>query len=91
MELEIGYKFFQIGVRIGWFMLMWIVLGLVIAVVTVVFTLIWWKVGDQWADEEYKRFGHGGGGPQGPPPRVIRDLDSEPRTIADSDTPTDAG
>ena len=26
---------------------------------------MWWKVGDQWADEEYKKFGHGGGGPQG--------------------------
>ena len=43
-------------------MVIWISLGLFIGIVTAIFTLVWWKVGDQWADEEYKKFGHGGGG-----------------------------
>ncbi len=61
-------------------MLMWITLGVVLAVLTGVVTLIWWKVGDQWADEEYKRFGHGGGAPRGPAPTVITDFDSDKPT-----------
>lgn len=52
-----------------------VILTLVIAILTAIITLIWWKVGDQWADDEYKKFGHGGGGPKGPPPTVIRDFD----------------
>jgi hypothetical protein len=57
-----------------------IVLTVVVAILTAIVTLIWWKVGDQWADEEYKKFGHGGGAPKGPPPTVIEDFDSEPST-----------
>ena len=66
-------------------MLIWISLGLFIAMVTAVFTLIWWKVGDQWADEEYKKFGHGGGAPKGPPPTVITNFDSDKPTTPKSD------
>lgn len=62
-------------------MAIWITLGLFIAFVTVVITLIWWKVGDQWANDEYKKFGHGGGGPKGPPPKVITDFDAKPKTV----------
>lgn len=62
-----------------------VILTVVIAVLTAIITLVWWKVGDQWADEEYKKFGHGGGAPKGPPPTVIEDFDSEPTT-----RPTDA-
>ncbi|MGV6813709.1 MAG: hypothetical protein ACWA5W_01725 [Phycisphaerales bacterium] len=58
-------------------MVMWILFALLIAIVTAVFTLLWWKVGDQWADEEYKKFGHGGGAPKGPAPKVIRDFDAQ--------------
>jgi len=58
-------------------MLIWISLGLVIALLTFGFTIVWWKIGDQWADDEYKKFGHGGGGPKGPAPRVISDFDGE--------------
>ncbi len=58
-------------------MWIWLSLGFVIAVLSAGFTLLWWKVGDQWADEEYKRFGHGGGGPQGNGPTVIKDFESE--------------
>ncbi len=72
-------------------MVIWILLGLFIAIVTTAFTLLWWKVGDQWADEEYKKFGHGGGGPKGPPPKVIRDFDSEPTVVAFDDSESDAG
>lgn len=51
----------------------WLIGGLVLAVGAGVFTIVWWKVGDQWADAEYKRFGHGGGGPGGGKgPEVIR-------------------
>ncbi len=53
-----------------------VVLTIVIALITGVVTLIWWKVGDQWANEEYKKFGHGGGGPKGPPPTVISDFNA---------------
>jgi hypothetical protein len=35
--------------------LFWIITAL-IAVLGVPFTLWWWKVGDQWADTEHKRF-----------------------------------
>ncbi len=67
-------------------MLMWILLGILIAVLTGVVTLIWWKVGDQWADEEYKKFGHGGGAPKGPGPTVIADFGSDKSTPPNSDT-----
>lgn len=57
-----------------------IVLTVIVAILTAIITLIWWKVGDQWADEEYKKFGHGGGAPKGPPPKVIQDFESESST-----------
>jgi len=57
-----------------------VILTLIIAILTAVITLVWWKVGDQWADEEYKKFGHGGGAPKGPPPTVIKDFEAE-RTV----------
>ncbi len=42
--------------RVGDFWpLFWIITAL-IAVLGVPFTLWWWKVGDQWADAEHKRF-----------------------------------
>lgn len=41
-----------------WF---WVIMGVLLTVLTAVITLIWWWVGDQWADDEYKKFGHGGG------------------------------
>jgi len=53
-----------------------VVLTVVIAVLTALITLVWWKVGDQWADDEYKKFGHGGGAPKGPPPTVISDFNA---------------
>jgi|GEM_PF-1742273 len=67
-------------------MVVWISLGLFVGLVTAVMTLVWWKVGDQWADEEYKKFGHGGGGPSGPAPTVISNFDAKdsPRVIADT-------
>ena len=41
----------------------WLGLGLVLFIFATFFTFIWWKIGDQWADAEYKKFGHGGGVP----------------------------
>ena len=55
--------------------------GLVLAVGAGVFTVLWWRIGDQWADDEYKRFGHGGGGPGGGEgPRVIQRFDASADT-----------
>lgn len=53
-----------------------IVLTVVVAIFTGIFTLVWWKIGDLWADHEYKKFGHGGGAPKGPPPTVVDDFES---------------
>lgn len=51
-----------------------VILTVIVAILTAIITMIWWKVGDQWANDEYKKFGHGGGGPKGPPPTVIKDF-----------------
>lgn len=40
---------------------LWLVGGLLLAGGAGFFTILWWRIGDQWADAEYKRFGHGGG------------------------------
>lgn len=55
-------------------LVVWIIAGFVLAVGAALITLAWWKLGDQWADEEYKKFGHGGGRPrqEGPKPTVIK-------------------
>ncbi len=34
----------------------WLIFAACLAVVGSVLTLLWWRVGDQWADEEHKRF-----------------------------------
>ncbi|MEQ8769140.1 MAG: hypothetical protein RIB60_01370 [Phycisphaerales bacterium] len=38
-------------------MLGWVLFTLLVLVVLTVLTLAWWKIGDQWADGEHKRFG----------------------------------
>lgn len=55
-------------------MTFWIIAGSILAVAAAGITLAWWKVGDQWADDEYKKFGHGGGRTRadGPAPTVIK-------------------
>ncbi len=52
-----------------------IVTTVVIAVLGVPFILLWWKIADQWADEEHRRFGRTKP-PEGPAPRVVRGFDS---------------
>ncbi len=37
-------------------MLPWIVLAIILAVLGAILTIAWWRVGDQWADEEHRRF-----------------------------------
>jgi flagellar basal body-associated protein FliL len=56
-------------------MLPWIILGIVLAVLTTGITLVWWWVGDQWANEEYKKFGHGGGAKRSEHTKVIKDAE----------------
>lgn len=45
-------------------MLGWIIGGIVLAFGAGIITVAWWRLGDQWADDEYKKFGHGGGRPR---------------------------
>ncbi|MBX3322299.1 MAG: hypothetical protein KF757_04860 [Phycisphaeraceae bacterium] len=37
-------------------MVPWIVLAIVLSVLGAILTIVWWRVGDQWADEEHRRF-----------------------------------
>ncbi len=39
----------------GW--TFWIIASVVLALGAGIGTLVWWKVGDQWADAEHKKFG----------------------------------
>lgn len=41
-------------------MLGWLIFAVILAVVSGVLTIVWWRVGDIWADEENKRFRSGG-------------------------------
>ena len=75
-----------------WNWYVWLGLGLALFAFTTFFTFLWWKVGDQWADSEYKRFGHGGGaGPDLSQATVIKDFDKggsekeQPEMISDPD------
>lgn len=52
-------------------MLGWIAFTVVLMAVIAGLTLAWWKIGDQWADAEHKRFAPKQA--QGPRPTVIRD------------------
>ncbi len=73
-------------------MLGWIVLGVILAIVTAAITLIWWWVGDQWADDEYKKFGHGGGArPVSEHTRVIRDAQDPEPVIVEGTTDDEQG
>lgn len=51
----------------------WLIGGLILVIGATAITLIWWRLGDTWADEEYKKFGHGGGRERrdAAPPKVI--------------------
>ena len=56
-------------------MLGWLIFSLVLAVITGILTIIWWRVGDIWADEEHKRFQTGQDNQQNPGATVIRGFD----------------
>jgi hypothetical protein len=58
----------------------WLIFSLVVAVITGVLTIVWWWVGDLWADEEHQRF-QPGETEKNPGATVIRDFnrtDDEP-------------
>ncbi|RMH14236.1 MAG: hypothetical protein D6695_01850 [Planctomycetota bacterium] len=40
-------------------MIGWLIFGIVLGVVGAVLTLVWWRIGDNWADEEHRRFREG--------------------------------
>ncbi len=54
----------------------WILFTLLVLVVLTVLTLAWWKIGDQWADGEHKRFGP-------------KDADRQQPRVIPSDKPDD--
>lgn len=54
------------------FTILWAILALIVGSV---FVIIWWKVADQWADEEHKRFKDKAD--DGPAPTVVRRSDVE--------------
>lgn len=62
-------------------MAVWIISGFVLALGAGLITLAWWKLGDAWADDEYKKFGHGGGRPRDEgdhAPTVIKNTPDDP-------------
>ena len=68
-------------------MVLWIIGGILLALGASGFTLLWWKLGDQWADDEYKKFGHGGGSPSSNAPKVIKSIDPDTAAGASPDQP----
>lgn len=56
----------------------WLVLSVILALGAGFGTLIWWKVGDQWADAEHKKFGPRQDQPSDHAPRVIHGFDDDP-------------
>ncbi|GIK18599.1 MAG: hypothetical protein DYG93_06355 [Leptolyngbya sp. PLA2] len=67
-----------------------IVTTVVVAVLGVPFILLWWKIADQWADEEHRRFGRTKP-PEGPAPRVVRGFDAPagtPTAVSTTSVPT---
>ncbi|MFI4898382.1 MAG: hypothetical protein ACIARR_11210 [Phycisphaerales bacterium JB059] len=58
----------------------WLILSVILALGAGFGTLIWWKVGDQWADAEHKKFGPRSNQTRAEAPRVIHGFDDdEPR------------
>lgn len=57
-----------------------LVISAALLVLSVVSILIWWKLADQWVDEEHKRFKTRGQSPDQQPKIVIRsdDPDNKP-------------
>lgn len=64
-------------------MLGWIVLGLLLGVGLVIGTVLWWRVGDQWADGEHKKFASRSYEHRIPPRVISRDAETQ----ADEATP----
>ncbi len=58
-------------------MTFWIVMGLILAVGAGLGTLIWWRVGDQWADAEHKKFAPKRDRMHGADPTVIRGFNTD--------------
>jgi hypothetical protein len=54
------------------FTILWAVLTLIVGSV---FVIIWWRIADQWADEEHKRFKDKPD--DGPAPTVVKRADIE--------------
>ncbi len=65
-------------------MLGWVLFTLLVLVVLTVLTLAWWKIGDQWADGEHKRFGPKDVDRQHPTPDDAPVTD-EPRVVPTED------
>lgn len=53
-------------------MIWWVLFAVVLGIALVVATLAWWRIGDQWADAEHKKFAAKPRDPNAPKPRVIK-------------------
>lgn len=65
-------------------MLPWIVFSIILCVVGAVLTIIWWRVGDIWADEENKRFKTKERGEPGDGATIIRGFHQPTDRVGDS-------
>ena len=62
-------------------MLVWFLIAAVLGLGLTVGTIAWWRIGDQWADSEHKKF-HAKE-PTGPGPTIIRLDDDAPSSSSD--------
>ncbi|MEK6703224.1 MAG: hypothetical protein AABZ53_13240 [Planctomycetota bacterium] len=56
-----------------------LVISAIFLVLSVVAILVWWKLADQWVDDEHKRFKRGA--PEDQPPKIVirtDELDAKP-------------
>lgn len=58
-------------------MTFWLFSAVILALGAGFGTLIWWKVGDQWADSEHKKFGQRRDRSDADGPTVIHGYDNE--------------
>ena len=58
-------------------MTFWLVMAVILALGAGFGTLIWWRVGDQWADAEHKKFGSRQTRSRADAPKVIQGFDEQ--------------
>lgn len=57
-----------------------LVLSILLVPLIILATLAWWRIGDNWADNEHKRFKDKQQDPDAPGPRVISSFNTAPHS-----------